>query len=189
MARTTVSSRPLAKVSDSISVVKPGLYSLQQEQCVQAGLALSHVFGTVIQLCPTGLHMHKEGDLVSSPACQPSTPVEHLLNLSPLSASGLCHHFLRHRRRGVHSASLLPVPAVRGRASLQAPGERCPKQGAAWQGCPALPRAVCMMPAASGGRARRHAAPVTNALAPCCQASAELVRPRRDFCVQAPRQT
>ena len=28
IARTTVSSRPLANVSDSISVVKPGLYSL-----------------------------------------------------------------------------------------------------------------------------------------------------------------
>ncbi len=41
IARTTVSSKPLANVSDSIRVVKPGLYSLHTKEAVTTSWGVS----------------------------------------------------------------------------------------------------------------------------------------------------
>ena len=52
MARTTVSSRPFANVSDSIRVVNPGLYSLQGQQHCARRSALSHGSSAWTLPCP-----------------------------------------------------------------------------------------------------------------------------------------
>ena len=48
IARTTVSSKPLANVSDSIRVVKPGLYSLHSKEAVTS-YGVSVTVGTLDQ--------------------------------------------------------------------------------------------------------------------------------------------